>query len=368
MKKLLRLFIAFLCLFCISVNAETSTKQIDASTCKEIKTNYYFMLEANTRDFFKSPVTKTNVATFENNAYLLSNFDDKNVGYGKVEITKNSTASSDTITSWSLEDFYKYYNAISENYGVFDDGDRLYFAHTKWYDENISTQTRTERKGGVSTTSVSINDLIDATVEADTTIERETQIIPGSSYDFNLSITRSYNVDYNSLGRGVKIGYYNWYFQPQIYYVQYCESTNNDNSTSNVEESAPVVISTYKVMYDKNTPDDVYNLPNNEEIANDKDALISTSIPTRNGYTFLGWALSPTDTKIAYNIGDTYTGRSDITLYAIWQEKGTYETTSSEVDNPQTDIKTSAISFVGVSFAAISGLFVLMKKGFLRQI
>lgn len=49
---------------------------------------------------------------------------------------------------------------------------------------------------------------------------------------------------------------------------------------------------------------------------------LSSTVPTRTGYTFLGWATSSYATSAAYEPGETYTGNSSITLYAVWEAKG----------------------------------------------
>lgn len=48
-------------------------------------------------------------------------------------------------------------------------------------------------------------------------------------------------------------------------------------------------------------------------------AIIST-VPTRDGYTFLGWATSSTATTASYASGATITPSSNMTLYAVWEE------------------------------------------------
>ena len=45
---------------------------------------------------------------------------------------------------------------------------------------------------------------------------------------------------------------------------------------------------------------------------------LSTSQPTRNGYTFKGWATS-SGGSVAYSPGAKYTGNAALTLYAVWQ-------------------------------------------------
>ena len=46
---------------------------------------------------------------------------------------------------------------------------------------------------------------------------------------------------------------------------------------------------------------------------------LSAVIPTRTGYTFLGWATSATATTARYQPGDRYSTDADLTLYALWR-------------------------------------------------
>ena len=46
---------------------------------------------------------------------------------------------------------------------------------------------------------------------------------------------------------------------------------------------------------------------------------ISSTVPTREGYQFLGWAESPTATSAGYQPGDSITLSASATLYAVWQ-------------------------------------------------
>lgn len=46
---------------------------------------------------------------------------------------------------------------------------------------------------------------------------------------------------------------------------------------------------------------------------------LSTTAPTRVGYTFLGWSTSSTATAATYQPGGSYTANSGTVLYAVWQ-------------------------------------------------
>lgn len=46
---------------------------------------------------------------------------------------------------------------------------------------------------------------------------------------------------------------------------------------------------------------------------------LSTTVPTRENYTFRGWGTSATATSATYTAGGNYTANSAITLYAVWE-------------------------------------------------
>lgn len=58
----------------------------------------------------------------------------------------------------------------------------------------------------------------------------------------------------------------------------------------------------------------------------DQVLTISTKIPTRSGYTFLGWSTSNTATYPTYYSGAKYTANSGTTLYAVWKKTTTADT------------------------------------------
>lgn len=47
---------------------------------------------------------------------------------------------------------------------------------------------------------------------------------------------------------------------------------------------------------------------------------LSTTKPTRTGYTFLGWSTSSSATSATYAAGATYTSNSALSLYAVWKQ------------------------------------------------
>lgn len=73
---------------------------------------------------------------------------------------------------------------------------------------------------------------------------------------------------------------------------------------------------TYSVFYNANGGSGAPAAQTKRHFA---DLTISTTTPTRTGYTFLGWGTYVSDTSVDYAPGGKYTNNASITLYAIWQ-------------------------------------------------
>lgn len=59
--------------------------------------------------------------------------------------------------------------------------------------------------------------------------------------------------------------------------------------------------------------------PASQTKTHDVNLTLSSTKPTRTGYTFSGWGTSSTTTTVSYAAGATYTGNANATLYAIWK-------------------------------------------------
>lgn len=59
--------------------------------------------------------------------------------------------------------------------------------------------------------------------------------------------------------------------------------------------------------------------PSSQTKYHDTALTLSTTIPTRSGYTFLGWSTSSTATTATYQPGASFTSNANTTLYAVWQ-------------------------------------------------
>ena len=61
--------------------------------------------------------------------------------------------------------------------------------------------------------------------------------------------------------------------------------------------------------------------PSSQTKTHGVNLTLSSTKPTRTGYSFRGWATSASSTSKAYSAGDNYTANSSQTLYAIWRKE-----------------------------------------------
>lgn len=71
----------------------------------------------------------------------------------------------------------------------------------------------------------------------------------------------------------------------------------------------------------------------NSSTATNSAWTCSSTVPTRTGYTFLGWSESSTATTATYQPGTAYTLTSGKTLYAVWQINNYYIDVNGYNDN-----------------------------------
>lgn len=75
-------------------------------------------------------------------------------------------------------------------------------------------------------------------------------------------------------------------------------------------------VETYPVTYDANGG---VSAPDAEVKTYGVPLTISSQVPVRTGYQFLGWATSADSTSAVYQPGAAYTGNSALSLYAVWK-------------------------------------------------
>ena len=83
------------------------------------------------------------------------------------------------------------------------------------------------------------------------------------------------------------------------------------------------VVVTYTVNYNANGGT---GAPGMQTKTGGIDLTLSSTIPTRSGYTFKGWSTSATG-SVQYQPGEKYTNNANVTLYAIWESVQSYTIT-----------------------------------------
>lgn len=71
----------------------------------------------------------------------------------------------------------------------------------------------------------------------------------------------------------------------------------------------------YTISYNANGGE---NAPISQSKQYDESILITAEVPTRTGYTFLGWSSSKDTTIAEFPSGSSFSKNEDITLYAVW--------------------------------------------------
>ncbi len=120
-----------------------------------------------------------------------------------------------------------------------------------------------------------------------------------------------------------------WYTEEQIFQKEYAKSvyTNSTTLTFGEEWTSSYSCDTQYIFYAVWTPDEYTvsfdsnggsTAPASQVKLHGYDMSITTALPFRYGYTFLGWAESPTATIPTYLPGTAYYLNQSITLYAVW--------------------------------------------------
>lgn len=99
-------------------------------------------------------------------------------------------------------------------------------------------------------------------------------------------------------------------------YEEDWEGNITESATKTVSFSVTVPAWTsYTVKYNANGGSGV---PNSQTKWKDQTLKLSTTKPTRTGYTFQGWATSSSG-SVVYASGANYTANASVTLYAVWK-------------------------------------------------
>lgn len=92
---------------------------------------------------------------------------------------------------------------------------------------------------------------------------------------------------------------------------------NGDSASKSVSFTVTVPAWTsYAIKYNANGGS---GAPGNQTKWKDQTLTLSSTKPTRTGYTFLGWSTSSSATTATYSAGGSYTANAAATLYAVWK-------------------------------------------------
>ena len=130
------------------------------------------------------------------------------------------------------------------------------------------------------------------------------------------------NKNVNQMWYFVKSGSY-YYIESQMGYysitvqgAKTADGTNvilYQNQVSN--DQLFTLLPVYTVSYNANGGS---GAPSSQYKVNSKTLTLSSTKPTRSGYTFLGWSTSSSATSATYSAGGSFTANSNTTLYAVW--------------------------------------------------
>lgn len=104
-------------------------------------------------------------------------------------------------------------------------------------------------------------------------------------------------------------------------------SASSSETSGNITSCTPTSNTTYYPTWEGNTYSIYYDAnygsgaPTIQVKKTDETVFISTTIPVRSGYTFIGWSINNNSTAAQYKSGDSYSENADITLYAVWRKQ-----------------------------------------------
>ena len=134
------------------------------------------------------------------------------------------------------------------------------------------------------------------------------------------SQTKTYGVPLTlSAVKPTRAGYefLGWSTDPAIMLTNYAPSERyTDEASVTLYAVWRYIPQTYEVKYDANGGG---NTPARQTKTENVTLILTSTIPTRYGYTFKGWATSSSATSADYQAGGSYTANESVTLYAIWK-------------------------------------------------
>ena len=188
----------------------------------------------------------------------------------------------------------------------------------------------------VSSTSDSITISVTAT-DAGATDEYKTTGIGGYSFSKDNGTTwTEYQEDGNYTYSGLT--------QNTNYSIKVKVKDKVGNETISDSISQTTQKTTYKITYNANGGT---GAPSEQSKKHDENITLSSIKPTRDGYSFKGWATSANATNAMYQPGEIYYKNSNLTLYAVWKQVIIFSNgTSIEGEGSNTSYKSSTSAYL----------------------
>lgn len=119
------------------------------------------------------------------------------------------------------------------------------------------------------------------------------------------------------------------------------ESSSGNVVISNVQELVKY-INTFSVSFDANGGT---NAPEAQTKSFGVPLTLTSAVPERPGYAFLGWSVSPSALDGTYQPGELFSSDQDTTLYAVWQSLTEYTITYDAKTNGGAALETPKRSY-----------------------
>ncbi len=110
-----------------------------------------------------------------------------------------------------------------------------------------------------------------------------------------------------------------WYSTHPHEEYQKCTRCNAEKKTGNTQkvDGCSICYPTFTITYNANGGS---GAPASQTKTSGKALTLSSTKPTKPGYTFLGWATSSSASSAQYNPGGSFTTDANTTLYAVWRK------------------------------------------------
>jgi uncharacterized repeat protein (TIGR02543 family) len=268
--------------------------------------------------------------------------------YGRLGIY-TSISSTNTKTTVSVEVWFW------SKYSVIDDANTLYFdirsSSGSATTSRGSTSIHTTVDTGTGWSTTNKKKLWSGTYEYDRGTSNATKYLyakltdidrVGSAMNVNVNVTipklTSYTISYNANGGSGAPSSQTKYYGKNLtlsktkptrtgYSFQGWATSSGASSASysaggtytansSITLYAVWKANTYSVMFDANGGS---GAPSKQTKTYGVELKLSTVVPTRDKYTFLGWSTSESASTATYQPGGSYTNNANATLYAVWK-------------------------------------------------